>query len=130
MTKTGLEFSILVIVISLDFVICYLEFLLNITLCHFDSAFHLSWQSQGYLTYSLGQDFWLRNRQGRTSCGPALSIFNYCYKSFTTTISSSALPTSPFSSSGPADTFSCVCQSACTDGQNPVRLSHVCPNLR
>ena len=71
MTKTGLEFSILVIVICpstwlrvvspstllrtvslsnglsnhLDFVICNLEFSLTITLYHFETAFHLSWQS-------------------------------------------------------------------------------------
>ena len=69
MTKTGLEFSILVIVICpstwlrvvspstllrtvslsnglsnhLDFVICYLGFLLTITLRQFETTFHLSW---------------------------------------------------------------------------------------
>ena len=45
MTKTGLEFSILVIVICLDFVICNVEFSLSITLYQFKTAFHLSWQS-------------------------------------------------------------------------------------
>jgi len=50
MTKTGLEFLILVIIICLDSVICYLEFLLTITLCYFETAFHLSWQSHLSLT--------------------------------------------------------------------------------
>jgi hypothetical protein len=50
MTKTGLELLILVIPICLDFVICYLEFLPTTIPGHFETALHLSWQSQNFLT--------------------------------------------------------------------------------
>ena len=87
MTKTGLEFSILVIVICpsawlrvvspstllrtvslsngwsnhLDFVICYLEFLLTLTLCDFETAFRLFWQNHLTLTWPM-EDFGMRRR--------------------------------------------------------------------